>query len=282
MKIMKPRSADKQNHTTSSLLQFDPKLQDFQLNWKVVRPWSLVSLRLQVESLKETLTYARGKLLDVGCGSKPYWPLFRTNVEHYIGVDYGQKNATGLQHDAAADGSNLPFKANTFDTVLCTEVIEHLEEPWKAIEEMYRVLKPGGHLILSAPQTYWLHEEPRDFYRFTQFGLKYLMENSGFALKYFKAKGDAGHFLLDLFAKIIRGFTGFMNALLRKFTFGKNQDINELKPFRFLFVHSIRVLLHGYEILRTLTKKNQKENFATGAIALNEKFTLGHVLVGLK
>jgi ubiquinone/menaquinone biosynthesis C-methylase UbiE len=59
-------------------------------------------------------------------------------------------------------------------------VLEHLERPWDAVKEMYRVVKPGGHVLLTTPLFWHLHEEPRDFYRYTKYGLQYLFETEGF------------------------------------------------------------------------------------------------------
>jgi len=73
----------------------------------------------------------------------------------------------------------LPFKDAVFDTVLCNEVLEHVPEPARLMAEVARVLKPGGVLLLTTPQTWGLHMEPYDFYRYTKYGLRYLAEKSG-------------------------------------------------------------------------------------------------------
>jgi len=59
----------------------------------------------------------------------------------------------------------IPFKDNVFDTVICTQVIEHVPRPWLVVHEIYRVLKEGGHLLLSTPFLYPYHLEPRDYFR---------------------------------------------------------------------------------------------------------------------
>jgi SAM-dependent methyltransferase len=119
-------------------------------------------------------TYARGRLADVGCGAKPWAGLARPFVAAHIGFD----RAVGA--DVRAHAARLPAAGGSFATLLCTDVLEHLEEPGDAIGEAFRVLAPGGHGIYTVPLHWHLHEEPRDFYRFTSHGLRYLFEKHGF------------------------------------------------------------------------------------------------------
>jgi len=115
-------------------------------------------------------------LLDVGCGRKPYRALYAEQVSWHLGVDVpsSPRHAAEVFGDAQA----LPFRSASFDAVLCTHVLVHLPEPHRAVEEMSRVLKPGGSLILSARQM-WHVYTPRDYYRFTASGLRYLAERHG-------------------------------------------------------------------------------------------------------
>jgi len=140
--------------------------------------------RLILESLQKLSRHVRGgRLLDVGCGRKPYLPLFHSQLESYWGVDYpvtmvnSYREAT--QADAFADCLRLPFRDAVFDTVLNTQVLEHVPNPGRLVGELARVLKPGGILILSAPMTWPLHEEPYDFYRYTTYGLRSILSQSG-------------------------------------------------------------------------------------------------------
>ncbi len=136
--------------------------------------------RLLLESFQKLCRHAqKGDLLDVGCGRKPYHALFADRISSYWGVDYPvtMKGSyrSSTQADAFANCLQLPFQDHSFDTVLNTQVLEHVPDPQKLIAEMSRVLKPGGVLILSAPMTWPLHEEPYDFYRYTTYGLKSLL-----------------------------------------------------------------------------------------------------------
>lgn len=84
--------------------------------------------------------------------------------------------------DLVASACNIPVKVESFDTILCTAALEHLEEPEMALREACRVLKPGGHAIYTIPFFWHLHEEPRDFYRYTKYGIRYLFEKAGFEI----------------------------------------------------------------------------------------------------
>lgn len=127
------------------------------------------------QAIQQRAYHAQGFLLDIGCGEKPYRELF-SHVEQYIGMDIPPNGKADIQGDAMS----LPFRAASFHTILCNEVLEHVPEPSIVMEEALRVLKEGGILILTTPQTWGLHHEPHDFYRYTKYGLKYLSEKSNF------------------------------------------------------------------------------------------------------
>lgn len=124
-----------------------------------------------------------GAILDLGCGIKPYQVLLAQPDDRWVGVDHPASMAgsyAGLTAaDVLADGHALPFRDGEFDTVLCTQVLEHVANPAQVLTEAARVLKPGGTLILTAPMVWPLHEEPFDFFRYTQYGLRQLLTGAG-------------------------------------------------------------------------------------------------------
>jgi SAM-dependent methyltransferase len=122
-------------------------------------------------------THAHGRLLDVGCGTKPWAPLFAPHVDEHVGADH---HAAAGTPDVIADAYGVPFDDASFDTVLLTEVLEHLEEPVRALREAHRLLRPGGAAIVTTPLFFPLHEEPRDFFRYTPFGLEHVLRAAGF------------------------------------------------------------------------------------------------------
>lgn len=132
------------------------------------------------KAVKKNAPSLTGKLLDFGCGSKPYRNLFA--VEEYIGVDI---EVSGHNHenesiDVYYDGEVIPFNDNHFDSVLCSEVFEHVFELDKTLMEIHRVCKPQAHLLITVPFAWDEHEIPYDFARYSSFGIKYLLEKHGF------------------------------------------------------------------------------------------------------
>jgi SAM-dependent methyltransferase len=123
--------------------------------------------------------YATGRVLDIGCGNKPYHSFFK-RIESYTGCDMVQSS----QHlvDTICPATDLVFPDNCFDTVFSTQVLEHIADHPQVFAEVKRVLRPGGYFIFSVPFTWELHEEPFDFFRFTKYGIQFLVEKFGFEL----------------------------------------------------------------------------------------------------
>ena len=124
--------------------------------------------------------YLSGILIDIGCGTKPFKDMLSPIVKKHIGLDHEATVHDKSNVDLFGTAYGIPVDNETFDSAICTAVLEHLEEPEQALLECHRVLKPGGVAIYSVPFIWHLHEEPRDFYRYTKYGLKYLFEKAGF------------------------------------------------------------------------------------------------------
>jgi len=140
--------------------------------------------------------FVTGTVLDLGCGSRPYENCFNGRVKRWVGADYpASGHPPAARVEVFADAMELPLADQSFDTVLCTQVLEHVPEPLDVLRESLRVLRPGGHLVLTAPQYNGLHGEPQDFYRYTKYGLEHLAKKAGFAVKRIEPIGG----LLSLF-----------------------------------------------------------------------------------
>lgn len=122
----------------------------------------------------------KGRLLDFGCGSKPYKSLF--SVDDYIGLDFENPGHPHLneQIDVFYNGKNIPFQDGHFDSVFSSEVFEHIFNLEDILKELNRVLKNGGHLLITCPFSICEHEVPNDFARYSSYAIKYLLEKNGF------------------------------------------------------------------------------------------------------
>jgi len=123
--------------------------------------------------------YCRGRVLDAGAGRGAYRRLLKDHADQYFGMDISASSATTVVGDA----QSIPFSDKSFDTVFCSQVLEHVPEPKDALAEFRRLLRPGGHLILTVPHISWLHNEPHDYFRFTLHGLTHLLETTGFTVR---------------------------------------------------------------------------------------------------
>lgn len=117
--------------------------------------------------------------VDVGCGQSPYRALV-SQFSRYVGLDAPGHPDSGERPDVFGDAGELPIRSASADLVLCTEVLEHVTDPVRVLFEAHRVLRPGGSMILSTPFTWHVHDEPHDYWRFTEFGLRVLCERAGF------------------------------------------------------------------------------------------------------
>jgi SAM-dependent methyltransferase len=123
-----------------------------------------------------------GKILDVGCGQKPYLSLFK--YTEYIGMEVEQEghDHTNEQVDVFFDGKVFPFENDHFDGVLTSQVLEHVFTPDEFLQEIHRVLRPDGRLLLTVPFVWDEHEQPYDYARYSSFGLRHLLEKNGFTI----------------------------------------------------------------------------------------------------
>jgi SAM-dependent methyltransferase len=118
--------------------------------------------------------HAPVRILDVGCGVKPYYPFFAAVASQYVGVDVVENPVAELLGAVEA----LPVADGSFDVVLCTQVLEHCDDPAQAVRELRRVTAPGGRVLLSTHGVQVYHPSPVDYWRWTHTGLRRLFEES--------------------------------------------------------------------------------------------------------
>jgi SAM-dependent methyltransferase len=126
--------------------------------------------------------WARGVLVDVGCGTKRYADVVGEVAERHIGLDHPASYHRNDSVDVFGLADALPFAAGSVDTVFCAEVLEHLEEPALAVVESFQCLRPGGTAIFTCPFIWHIHEAPRDFFRYSPYGLRHLFTSAGFEI----------------------------------------------------------------------------------------------------
>lgn len=145
--------------------------------------------------------YGKGDLLDLACGNKPYEEWYKPVTKTQVGCDIAQ--SSGNRVDVICLATDLKFADNSFDTVLCTQVLEHVFDHHTLLKEAYRVLRPGGYIILTVPFCWELHEVPYDFFRVTRHGLEELFKEQNFAIDTIKANGGKWAAMFQMFINTV-------------------------------------------------------------------------------
>ncbi|MFT4824039.1 MAG: SAM-dependent methyltransferase [Halioglobus sp.] len=158
----------------------------------------------------------RGILYDLGAGEAHYKNFFLQYASEYVAVDWGGSSHSTKSYVNADLNKPLPIESGVADTVVSISVIEHLCEPQTMLNEAFRILKPGGAMILQVPWQWRIHEEPYDFFRYTPYGLKHLLSKAGF---------------VDV---VVEAQSGFFTMWLLKFNYASRGLIRGPKPLRWM------------------------------------------------
>jgi SAM-dependent methyltransferase len=166
--------------------------------------------------LEEFFPKLTGEILDVGCGRKPYRDLMP--CARYVGLEVDSPHARAHSFaDAYYDGRVFPFADGSFDGALCSQVFEHVFTPAPFLREVQRVIRPGGHLVLTVPFVWDEHEQPHDFARYSSFGLRAELERAGFEVVAMRKSMADSRVLFQLW-----------NAYLYKLTRSRSSGLNLL------------------------------------------------------
>jgi SAM-dependent methyltransferase len=218
----------------SELIQYFMKTEEFRKKFteqNVIEQSQLINSS-RIHLLQANQQFAKSlkvnsKLLDVGAGDQPYRQLF--SHVRYESADFEVVNKPYGRSTYVCDVcERIPVEDQTFDYILCNQTLEHLREPQRALNEMFRVLRRGGRIFCTAPLFYEEHEVPHDYFRYTRYGLSYLFTCSGFEIEKIECLegffGTCGYMLESMYRYMpwqwdgaaasknprLRAFLGFM------------------------------------------------------------------------
>lgn len=185
------------------------------LAYRLPRPLRRHVLHFESEIEDAVAAFARdlpdgARVLDAGAGELQYAHHFVR--QRYCAVDLaiGDTAWDYTRLHAIADLTALPFAAGAFDAALHIVTIEHLREPARALAEIARTLTPGGVLLIAAPHEWEVHQAPHDYFRYTRYGLAYLLDQAGCEVSEIRAAG--GYFRL-LARRLLNGLQFFAGGL---------------------------------------------------------------------
>lgn len=167
--------------------------------------WLIESMILAglIRCLEAEARQGFSRLLDLGAGNRPYLPVYSPYVAESLALDWPGTLHAGQHLNVWGSADALPFADESFDAILCTEVLEHVREPAKVLLECQRTLRPGGWLLVTTPFFNPLHELPWDYYRYTPFALQAMGDTAGLTLESLNEKGGLGAFLVMLWVYLI-------------------------------------------------------------------------------
>jgi SAM-dependent methyltransferase len=187
--------------------------------------------------IKKNSHYMCGRMLDFGCGAKPYKSLFQ--VREYIGLDVENSGHSHVLEsiDVFYDGVRIPFKNNYFDSVLSSQVFEHVQDVDSSLREISRVVKKGGRCLFTVPFLGPEHEMPNDYRRYTCGGVEKLLLAHGFKI-----------ITLQRTTNFIESWFQLICIFISKIFYSKCLILNLILKLVFVFPFTLLGLVVGYLI----------------------------------
>jgi len=205
--------------------------------------WSrLITDRVAEFYTRAIADHATGKLADLGCGAVPLYGIYRDKISEAFCVDW-PGSAHVVDHVDLFTDLNEPFdlEAESYDTIIASDVVEHLHTPQALFTSAARALKPGGKLIVGVPFLYWLHEAPHDYHRYTRYALERLTAQAGLSVLELASYGGGPEVLADLATKTVAG-----HPIVTRIVFGFSKMILALPIVKKLTVATKEQIPMGY------------------------------------
>jgi SAM-dependent methyltransferase len=160
-------------------------------HWADSSDFAYINSMLLELSISLLAVHLHGDVIDVGCGTQPY-RQYLTEARTVTACDFDGGRG---DVDFICPAHDIPKPSESFDGVLCTEVLEHVPDPVAVWKEFFRILRPGGHVLVSTPMYWPSHEQPYDFYRYPEHGLRHLAKTAGFEVEVLLPRGGMWAFL---------------------------------------------------------------------------------------
>lgn len=199
-----------------------------------------------IKQIKQHSKFIKGRILDVGAGSFSRYKDF-FEFDEYIKMN----TESGKNTDLIGKVENIPSEDNSFDSIVCTQVLGDVYELHKAFNEFYRVLKLGGTLLITENLFDSLHDEPNDFWRFTEHSLRRLAEDANFEVRVLERRGGYRSVMAQMKARyIIERFSANKRWFARPLSFmfkicGKWAQYRDSKDKS----HANQIFTHGYILI---------------------------------
>jgi SAM-dependent methyltransferase len=155
-------------------------------------PGAVIEETIRVRKLKQFFNLLTPKelIIDLACGLRPYAPLYKSKFSRTIGIEHPDSPFPKNSIDIYCLADAIPMESNTADVILATEMLHDMAEPTAVLDEIFRIVKPGGYLILTTPFLVPIVDGRYDHYRYTRYGLDYLLKKSGFEVEKTEQVGD--------------------------------------------------------------------------------------------